>query len=61
MKKQVTFKKGDPIKVEYYGIELYGRVIRVQDDLVYYLSDIGQCFTVDASEVQPCEPDEIYF
>lgn len=61
MKKQVTFKKGDPIKVEFYGIELYGRVIRVQGDQLYYRSDIGQSFVVDITEVQPCDPEEIYF
>ncbi len=61
MKKQVTVKKGDLIKVELYGIELYGRVIRVQGDQVYYRSDIGQCFTVDVSEVKPCKPGEVCF
>jgi hypothetical protein len=61
MKKQLVYRKGDPIKVEFYGITLYGRVIRVQGDLVYYRSDIGQTFTVDISEVQPCDPEEIYF
>ncbi len=55
------YRKGDPIKVEFYGITLYGRVIRVQGDLVYYRSDIGQTFTVDINEVQPCDPEEIYF
>ena len=46
----MKIKKGDPISVEFYGIRLYGRVLKVDGQKLTYRNEIRQVFTALVSE-----------
>ena len=46
----MKIKKGDPICVEFYGIRLYGRVLKVDGQKLTYRNEIQQVFTALVSE-----------
>jgi hypothetical protein len=46
----MKIKKDDPIFVEFYGIRLYGRVLKVDGQKLTYRNEIRQVFTALVSE-----------
>ena len=46
----MKIKQGDPICVEFYGIRLYGRVLKVDGQNLTYRNEIQQVFTALVSE-----------
>ena len=46
----MKIKQGDPICVEFYGIRLYGRVLKVDGQKLTYRNEIRQVFEALVSE-----------
>jgi hypothetical protein len=46
----MKIKKGDPIFVEFYGIRLYGRVLKIAGEKLTYRNEIRQVFSALVSE-----------
>jgi hypothetical protein len=46
----MKIKQGDPICVEFYGIRLYGRVLKVAGEKFTYRNEIRQVFEALVSE-----------
>lgn len=46
----MKIKKGDPIFVEFYGVRLYGRVLKVAGQKLTYRNEIRQVFEALVSE-----------
>ena len=46
----MKIKQGDPICVEFYGVRLYGRVLKVAGQKLTYRNEIRQVFEALVSE-----------
>jgi hypothetical protein len=46
----MKIKKGDPIFVEFYGVRLYGRVLKIAGQKLTYRNEIRQVFSALVSE-----------
>lgn len=52
----MNFKPGDLICVEHYSIKLYGKVVKIEGDVLFYRNEIGQLFSTPLADVK--QPEE---
>jgi hypothetical protein len=54
----MSLKKNEPIVIEFYGIQLFGRVIQVTGSEVIYRNEVGQRFKTEIESVRKLSAEQ---